>query len=88
MRGHLLLVSLENHVGSLCHHFASVVVETFTPAPKCMTDRTDSSAHRRLLLDGRLAGSSCLGGALAWGLGGHLDKLVPGSRVHASCLRG
>lgn len=67
MRGHLSLVSLENHVGSLCHHFASVIVETFTPAPKCMTDRTDSSAHRRLLLDGRLAGSSCLVGCAGMG---------------------
>lgn len=35
-------------------------METFAPAPKYMTDQTDSSAHRRLFRDGRLAGSSCL----------------------------
>lgn len=39
--------------------------ESFTPALKYITNQTVGSSHRRLFLDGRLAGSSCLVG-LCW----------------------
>lgn len=39
--------------------------ESFTPALKYITNQMVSSSHRRLFLDGRLAGSSCLVG-LRW----------------------
>lgn len=50
-----------------------------------MTDRrTDSSAHRRLFLDGRLAGSSCLVGCA--GIGPWRTSWQPRSRQPSACL--
>lgn len=82
--GNLLLVSLYNHFASLSHHFASLIFETFTPALKYMTDQTDSSAHCRLFLDGRLAGSSCLVGCA--GIGPWRTSWQPRSRQPTACL--